>query len=445
MSEQVTFDPKKWENGAGVGIESTIRTDSSKYNQSTQQSQQYHEFLNTAMNWKIIVDAIKEGRARDISDDPKPVLNENGEKMPCIIIGSGPSLDYSIEYLKEWKGGIICTSSHALTLMHFGIEPTHILALDAFCTWDEIKGVDWSKTKTKLITHPGMWPTLIENWPNEMLLYIESNGRADSFYSNIQKIMYSHREDGTLRQPIFHYYIRTEIMLFACSPPLQLFVADILGYGTIYTCGVDFGFHSGKERFTSWDFDENGKWQEHKHPFVMNERVLRANNGMYSEEIHIYYKKNFLSAWRLSNATLMTTDHGIMTEIPFIDIKDLIACQGYNQVQQTPQFIADQVEPYLALVGAFVIDTPKGVSFVEAPNYKVDLPHFMHDINKRYQCPVCNVKLSTNDLNNHTRETCPNCKTGKIEREINVDVKKNMERIERYVELSKKINIVKGE
>jgi len=444
MSEQVSLNGDKWHGGTfNVGIESTIRTDSSKYNHSTQIAQIMHEKVNTIQNYQVIINAIKSGRARDIADEPKAIINENGEKMPCIIIGSGPSLDDSIEYLREWKGGIICTSSHALTLMHFGIEPTHILALDAFCTWDEIKGVDWSKTRTKLITHPGMWPTLLENWPNEMLLYIENNGRPDSFYSDTQKIMYSHREGGTQRNPVFHYYIRTEIMLFACSPPLQLFVADILGYGTIYTCGVDFGFHSGKERFTSWDFDENNIWQEHKHPFEMNERIVKTNNGLYSEEMHIYYKKNFLSSWRLSNKTMYTTDHGIITETPYIDITDLIVNQGYNQPQQSSQWIADNVEPYLALVGAFVIETPKGLSFVESNNYQIELPNFMREINKRYQCPKCKVQLLVKDNDSHVGSECPQCHEGKLEYEIGVDIKQNMARIERYIEMSRHINIDK--
>jgi hypothetical protein len=472
-----------------VGTESTIKTDSSKYNASTRIAQQYHEERNTVENWHTIISAIKSGRARDISDEPKaPIHSDNHEKMPCIIIGSGPSLDDSIDYLKQWKGGIICTTSHALTLMHHGIEPTHIMALDAFSLWDEIKGVDWSKTRTKLICHPGVWPTLIENWPNEMLLYIENLGNPNSFYATTQKRMYSHREGPDLRAPTFHFYIRTEITLFACSPPIQLFAAEVLGYGTIFTAGVDFGFSAIKNRFTSWDFDwdkwpydklenearqikeeiENGlekdhlvfwekfrqtfqdkepkklEWRENIHLFVKNEKSIVANNGLYTEDIHIYYKKNFLSSWFLSGKTMYSTDHGIVTEIPYSDIKAVIKKQGYGYKQQSKAFISEATEPYLALVSAFVIETDHGYSFVEAQNPAIDLPKFMAEIRKRYICLNCNIKLMADNDIDRTDMECPQCKQGKLKREVNVDIDKNMERINHYLEKAKHINIVKS-
>jgi hypothetical protein len=444
MSEQLS-EIKNEENV--VRRESTLRTDSSRYNQSTQNAQTMHEKLNTAMNWNNIIEAIKSGGARDINDELKAPVNEHGEKMPCIIIGSGPSLDDAIPYLKEWKGGIICTTSHALTLMYYGIEPTYIMALDAFSLWDEIKGVDWNKTKTKLITHPGVWPELIEKWPNEILLYIENNGKTDSFYSTTQKIMYSHREGGTLREPVFHYYIRTEVTLFACSPPIQLFIMDILGYGTVYNCGLDWGYDpkKNKKRFTSYDFDSNGIWQEHKKPFVMHDRIIVANNGMMTEEVHVYYKKNYLSAWKLCGKTMYSTDHGILVEVPFIDIKDVVACQGYGMPQQSKEFIADCVEPYLALVGAFVLETEQGMSFVESQNPSVDLVAFMHEILRRYVCDgACKAKImfnDPNDKNDHEGDECPQCHQGKLSHEIEIDIKKNMERIEARIEQAKLIKI----
>lgn len=471
-----------------VGIESKIRTDSSKYNEGTTLMQLFHEEVNTISNYYIIMNAIKSGRARDISDEPKAPLKYN-EKMPCIIIGSGPSLDYSIQFMKEWQGGIICTTSHALTLIYYGIEPTHILALDVFCTWDEIDGIDWSKTRTKLITHPGIHTSLIEKWPNEMLLYIENNGRPDSFYAGTQKRMYSYRE-GDLRVPVFHFYIRTEITLFACSPPMQLFVADILGYGTMFLAGCDFGFSKDKERFTNYTINKelNNSWEKHEHPFVLNppdpddekERAVTqyivCNNGLYSQVIHVYYKKNMISAWRLSGKTVYTTDHGIITEMPFIDIKKVLECQGYKLKQQGIPYIAEKSENYLASVGAFVIETSKGLNFVESANPLIDLPIFMAEINKRYICNECSnrvvfpsfiyrfeyggkkedlidpafvlnkyfelnskkiaASLGIIDQTNvdHTNEKCSRCRDGKFIREAFIDIDKNIERIKMRIE-----------
>ena len=167
--------------------ESELRTRSDAYNAATAQSMGYQEILNSAMNWQTIMRYFKEGKARDLNQEEK-----KGGK-PVFITGSGPSLDDNIEKLKEWEGDIICHYSQATTLMYHGIEPDYIVALDSICNWEGLRGVDWSKTKTKLVLHPGMWPSLVENWPNDMLFYRQYLGRPDGFGSSTQKIMYSER------------------------------------------------------------------------------------------------------------------------------------------------------------------------------------------------------------------------------------------------------------
>lgn len=394
--------------------EKGLRTDSSKYNAGTLGKQLIHEQLNSAMNWHGIVERIKKGTARDVAAEKKV------DKVPAFVIGSGPSLDHSIKHLKDWEGGIFCSTSHALSLMRHGIEPTHIVALDPFCTFDEIKGVDWSKTRTKLIAHPGVWPDLIENWPNDILLYIESLGDPNSYYATTQKRMYTHRtpdEKGSYRDSLFTYYIPTEITLFACSPPIQMFLADLLGYGNIFLAGIDFAFHETKERFTNYTVSGTGLngeylWEAHEHPFIEadHKNLITTNNGMKTEEIHLYYLKNFMTAWRLSHQQLYTTDHGALTQVPYVDIEKVIQKKGLNFPAQSNRFIEETTEKYLASVGAFVIETDAGVSFVEAHEPTKDLPEFMNNIFKAYTCQHCGVALQASDVIDHAGDECPQCK-----------------------------------
>jgi hypothetical protein len=484
MSEKELGGVKEWAEGnPELNTESKINCDSAKYNAGTKQMQLIHEILNSAMNWKPIVDRIKSGKARDISEEPKVIENKT-----CFIIGSGPSLDDSIEYLKEWKGGIICSTSHALTLMHYGIEPTHILMLDPFCCWDEIKGVDWSKTRTKLIAHPGCYPDIIENWPNEILLYLQNSGRVGAFYQDEQMKMYTWR-DGDFRRSTFHFYIRTNITIFACSPPMQLFVGEMLGYDTFFLAGCDFAFHSDKDRFTEYTINKKlnefncyndnlteEDWEKHEHIFDPNQKdLVKTNNGLWTKEIHIYYKKNFLSAWRLCEKTVYTTDHGAMTEIPYHDIKAVIKKQG-DFPKQSKFFIEDTTERYLEGVGLFIIETNMGKAFVESYKPESELPIYMKETMRRYVCDTCGSKMTSNnyvyrlkwkekledkvedfsnqeallsrytelklnkniigtieimDVSNlfHDDEECPACKKGKVHREVIVDIEANMKRI----------------
>jgi hypothetical protein len=417
-------------------IESQVRAESNLYNDGTKGAQLIHEILNSGMNWAPIVDKIKKGIAKDITDEPKVTGNKC-----CFILGSGPSLDDSIQYLKDWNGGIICTPSQALTLIYYKIEPTYILILDPFEQWSDLSGINWKKTKTKLITHPGCRPDLIENWPNEILLYLENAGRKDAFYQDEQQKMYSYRT-GDFRLSTFNFYIRTAITIFACSPPMELFAAEILGYDKMYLAGCDFAFHTDKERFTDYTinkqlnefgvYSDDIEWIKNEHPFNKDDpELVLTNSGLYSKKIHLYYLKNLMSAWRLCGKTVYTTDHGAAIQIPYHDIKAVIKNQG-NFPFQHKYFIDNTCDSYLASTGAYVIETSMGVSFVESTDYEKEMPLFMQHVMRRYVCPICNIEVNSEDDFDHTGDICPACKNGKIGRLVYIDIDKNMERINRY-------------
>jgi hypothetical protein len=403
-------------------IEASPRIESNLYNDGTRNAQLIHEILNSATNWQPIIDKIKTGKARDISEEPKITGNKS-----CFILGSGPSLDDSIQYLKDWKGGIICTPSHALTLRYYGIIPTYILILDPFEQWSDLSGSDWENTNTKLITHPGCRPDLIEKWPNEILLYLENAGRKDSFYQDEQQKMYSWRS-GDFRISTFNFYIRTAITIFACSPPMELFAAQIFGYDKVYLAGCDFAFHSDKSRFTDYTKKDN-EWEKHEHLFDKDDKELvLTNSGLYSKAIHLYYLKNLVSAWRLSDLTLYTTDHGAMLQVPYHDIKAVIKNQGNFPIQHK-YYVHNTCDTYLASVGAYVVETNQGVSFVESSDYEKEMPLFMQNVMRRYSCDYCHNELTANDDIDHNDELCPACKKGKISRPVTIDIEANMKRL----------------
>ena len=421
-------------------IEKDLRTRSDHYNQGTKQLQQIHEELNSAMNWKALNDAIKWGKARDINDEPKV------DKTPCIIVGSGGSLDEALPIMKDWKGGVICSTSQALTLMYYGIVPSHIMMLDPFCFWEEIQGIDWSKTKTKMITHPGIWPDIIEKWPNEMLLYIQNNGRRDSYYATTQKHMYSKRTG--IRDAKFEFLIRTEMTVFACSPAMQMFMAGILGYGKIFLSGCDFGYTYGKDRFTNYTMGPDG-WEKHEHPLLDDktpewgekERIM-SDNGIPTEKVHMYYKKNMISAWRLSMQEVYTTDKGTITEIQYIPMHKVIKTQGKGFLppqKEKKRVLRDEraAELYLASVGAYVIKSSHGFSFVESEQPEIDLPKYMEAMRSRLRCKTCGAEGPAPANGKLEGMKCPICGAADVTRPVEVDIAGNMERINWLVKLAR--------
>jgi len=448
QEEKITSDMKN-----EIPIESAYRSNSSQFNFGTMMKQQIHEEYNSAYNHQHILAMINAGRAYDISQEPR-------QHGPVFVIGSGPSLDLSIKHLKKWDGGIVCSTSQALTLMYHGIEPDYIVALDPFSQWDELAGVDWSKTKAKLVAHPGVWPDLYENWPNKVLLYRQNIGRPDSFYATTQKHMYSVR-GGTRDMTEFKLLILTELTLLACSPPLQVFVADKVGYGTVFLAGCDFGFPHNKSRFTMYTVKRPAKaaspgnaptidvpieWEEHESLLDIESlraaaekeqnEVIKSDNGVYTQKIHLFYKKNFITGWRLSLKTMYTTDKGTITEIPYTSIEKVIKNKGKAK-RQTPEYIKRVTEQYLARSGAFVIESEDGaMSFVETQNPIVDLYSYMMNMRKQLYCPKCGIHAHADDGKDHSGEPCARC-GGKLELKNKIGIAKNMERIQelmKYVE-----------
>jgi hypothetical protein len=430
--------------------EDKIRSQSSAYNSHTQMVNVIHEEYNSAYNHAEIIKRFGTGNAKDLNDEPKK------DGMPVFIIGSGPSLDRIVPFLKDWEGGIVCTTSHALTFMYYGIEPSYIVSLDPFCQWDEIKGVDWSKTRTKLVTHPGAWPDLISNWPNEMLLYIQNLGRPDTFYATTQKHMFCKRE-GTRNKATFNLLIRTEVTQFACSPPCQLFIADRLGYGTAFLAGCDFAFLDGKERFTDYTVKTPERivatgnspsamvpieWEEHRHPFEMpkeqsnidNKKIVKTKNGLFTHPIHLYYKKNMMSAWRLHCKTVYTCDKGAITEMPYADIEKVVKCQGKKFRIKKKNWNVLQADRYLASVGAFVLEgMDGGMTFIESENPEIDLNNFCVKANRKFACNQCGIQAIAEDTKDHTGEPCQRCKEGTLVKKHAVDVDVNMQRIRKLI------------
>ena len=230
--------------------ETELRLNSSDYNAATAKTQGNHEIWNSAANWQKINELYTSGQAYDLKDEPK----HGGQ--PVIITGSGPSLDDTISKLKDWTGGIICHYSQAVSLAYMGVEPDYIMALDALCNWEGLMDIDWSKLKTKLIVHPGMYPSLINNWPNGMLLYRQNLGKRESFTRDVQRVMYSEKLEtleealaGTIKLKTM---IQTEITMFACTPPAQLIAAQVLEYGPVFLTGMDFCYVNDKLRFTNY-------------------------------------------------------------------------------------------------------------------------------------------------------------------------------------------------
>jgi hypothetical protein len=172
--------------------------------------------------------------------------------QPVIVAGSGPSLKYSIEALKNRNGVPLVSCLHNF---HFfedaGIAPEYYVSLDAGrIAVDEVNaevggpGEDhyWELTKGRtLIAFIGSDPELLKRWQGKIYVY----------NAMIPDLAYQQAADEL---EVFHTWVSNGgNVLGAC-----LYIAKaIMGAGMVAFIGADFSFGYDR-RFHSWQskYDE---------------------------------------------------------------------------------------------------------------------------------------------------------------------------------------------
>jgi DNA-directed RNA polymerase subunit RPC12/RpoP len=226
--------------------------------------------------------------------------------------------------------------------------------------------------------------------------------------------------------------------MFACTPPAQLFVANVLQYGPVYLMGVDFAYHGGKLRFTNYERETpDSEWVEHTHPLDPREYV-QTSNGLDTDPLHLYYKKNFLSACRMSMQQVFTTDKGALIEVPYVSVEQVLKANGKpGKWVVPPNQRKLAYERYLAKINCFAVEFESGLSFVEVKNPIPDITQFMKLRNRSYTCTKCGAVGNAHDDVDHTNAKCEGCGEKTMRMSNPADIEKNIKRIQSLIDYHK--------
>jgi DNA-directed RNA polymerase subunit RPC12/RpoP len=154
--------------------------------------------------------------------------------------------------------------------------------------------------------------------------------------------------------------------------------------------------------------------------------------------MHLYYKRNFLSSWRLCEKTLYTTDHGAISEIPYTDITKLIKKQGLHYPPQSYKTIQKITDEYLSKVGCFIIESDNGgKSFLESNDPINQIPIYIDNIYRQWGCSTCKNTMSADDDNDYSGEKCLVCGRTNLVRVNPINREENIKRITALVEKNK--------
>jgi len=166
---------------------------------------------------------------------------------PCIIAGSGPSLKFNYEKLRDRKGIPLVSCLHNFHYFEdAGVAPDYYVSLDAGpVVLEEVSEGGsktpeeyWELTKDRtLIAYIGTNPELFKKWKGKVFLYNAPlpNVELEKEIDDIEPFRAMISNGGNV--------------LGACL----YFAKGWLGCPTTIFVGADFSFDPGDKRFHSWD------------------------------------------------------------------------------------------------------------------------------------------------------------------------------------------------
>jgi len=271
---------------------------------------------------------------------------------PALIVGAGISLEKLIPLLKDWKGAIFTSESMASTLKYYGHQPEYICLFDANqSVWDLFFHGQNYKGST-LVTHPSVDPKVIELWRGEKIYYLmmhfsklfDKEKWEGKELPEIEKIVkeqllgYDFFENIL---PSVYGMIGASILNAGCIVNNAIEVANFMGYGPLFLCGMDFGFKDWINRYPGVK-KIKGKWIKEETKIVKHEEedgkkvgdidisreIIMSDNGIPTTDEQAEYKLALMSVYKLDRPQLFDCSDGIITELPKLDIKEVVEKNG---------------------------------------------------------------------------------------------------------------------
>jgi hypothetical protein len=231
-----------------------------------------------------------------LSKKPHTLFDENLKDTPVFIVGNGPSMDHSIDTIKEWQGkAIIISCGTALQVFHrHNIVPDfHAEIEQNRTTFDwacDIGDLEFLK-KVDLVSCNGIHPDTCDLYKNTYLVFKEGESSTTSAVKSMQDKNFE--------------------MLEYAFPTVTNFAANLftsLGFKNIYLLGVDLGFydrkhhHSKSSAYYKEDGSELGDYSEHYNTSMVVTGNFRP---------HVFTKPEFKMSIQILEKTIADAPQGV--------------------------------------------------------------------------------------------------------------------------------------
>ena len=343
------------------------------------------------------------GRGKDI-----PMRENQG---PCTVLGSGASLDHALPLLRDFKGAIFASSSHASSCVYHERPPDYVFLLDIRGSLDEmpIKG-SWKQYSTQLILHPGVsseWVSMPEvNAKTGEIKMVSAWPDRKLYYRPMEPSRRFYRE--TLPQA--YPWIHSHVLLFACHTSDCVGVAKMMGYDPIILVGNDFlctrfrdwkwkkktrkGKPYGEEQWIRSETINQDSYKAQPVPDGGTEynRLIQSDSGLITNDYSVYYKKTTMMVYRLDRANIIEATHGpsLLEEYPKISQEEAIerskgGTEAFKDLVVSEEEKIRVSEDYLVHRRCFPIMVGEAIRFVEAAWYspwEMCLRQYLEKFNK---------------------------------------------------------------
>lgn len=298
-----------------------------------------------------------EKRFKDEDADIKSIPRVQNE--PVLVLGSGPSLDDIIPYLKDWKGAIACSTSQLILLEYLGVTPTFLFLIDCDPNPEMIKLVGEYKgdhSKTIFITHPQIPREYLEVWKGPVRFF-RMLDPGDEFSTK-----YVPMAVGWMNQEknlhIGSFVLNSGNVVNAAIPVLQG-----LGYGPIFLCGYDLGYPGGVYRGSSAKRVDGKLVLNPPAPMPSQEvrpiKYFPGINEVQSDELCYFYKYSFMILYSLGAVPLLSCSRGLIGEVPYVKPEDVVKTQGkgFEGLLRTPVESYEIGKAYLSRRSIYILKT----------------------------------------------------------------------------------------
>ena len=291
----------------------------------------------------------------------------HSRKGPCIVMGSGPSLDAYIQDIAEnWEGGIITSTSQYSTLYSYGRSADFVVGYDYRDTPGKMLVPHPVKAhkKTDFVVMPTLRPDLLQHWKGRRL-YFRTFDPYIRFYEEVL--------------PVGYLWIGATIAPYACSLGAEIALARGMGYDPIFLFGADLSHPGGYTYFT------RRLWTGKTWKTIATPPQYKPTQG----GLHKFYSETITQLGWLDAGNVITCSEGPLDDVfPKVKGNTVISQQGVGQQidmhKATKQEIRDRIGPILAGQGGYWVtvteaDGTEGYRFFKCDprDWEVSMPMYM--------------------------------------------------------------------